>query len=86
MSEDVVLRLLASALPQLEASFRNLPAFSPGPAMDPMAAVMSQVAERMADNFPYFHPLYAGQMLKPPHPLARAAFSPRFETSVKYPP
>ena len=40
-----------------------------------MAAVLSQVAERMADNYPYFHPLYAGQMLKPPHPLARAAYA-----------
>jgi tyrosine decarboxylase / aspartate 1-decarboxylase len=76
MSEDVMLRLLASALPQLEASFRDLPP-SPAPAtaMDAMAAVMSQVAERMADNYPYFHPLYAGQMLKPPHPLARAAYA-----------
>jgi glutamate/tyrosine decarboxylase-like PLP-dependent enzyme len=27
----------------------------------------------MQDNYPYFHPLYAGQMLKPPHPVARAA-------------
>src|SRR5450631_2898012 len=27
----------------------------------------------MHDNFPYFHPLYAGQMLKPPHPMARVA-------------
>jgi glutamate/tyrosine decarboxylase-like PLP-dependent enzyme len=76
MSEDIVLRLLASALPQLEASFRNLPPPSgPAPAMDAMAGVMSQVAERMADNYPYFHPLYAGQMLKPPHPLARAAYA-----------
>ena len=76
MSEDIVLRLLATALPQLEASFRNLPPSSgPAPAIDAMAAVMSQVAERMADNYPYFHPLYAGQMLKPPHPLARAAYA-----------
>src|SRR5579859_6028339 len=76
MSEDVALRLLASALPQLEESFRDLPPTSAQPPLtDPMAAVMSQVAERMADNFPYFHPLYAGQMLKPPHPLARAAYA-----------
>jgi tyrosine decarboxylase/aspartate 1-decarboxylase len=40
-----------------------------------MAAVLTQVAQRMADNYPYFHPLYAGQMLKPPHPLARAAYA-----------
>src|SRR5277367_5365713 len=78
MPEDIALQLLAGALPQLEASFRNLP----GPvhtgqasAIEAMAAVMSQVAERMADNYPYFHPLYAGQMLKPPHPLARASYA-----------
>ena len=29
----------------------------------------------MGDNYPYFHPLYAGQMLKPPHPIARAAYA-----------
>ena len=28
----------------------------------------------MRDNYPYAHPLYAGQMLKPPHPVARAAY------------
>jgi tyrosine decarboxylase / aspartate 1-decarboxylase len=43
--------------------------------LEAMAGVMSQVAERMADNYPYFHPLYAGQMLKPPHPVARAAYA-----------
>ena len=76
MPEDIALRLLASALPQLEASFRNLPAYAgQASAIDAMAAVMGQVTERMADNYPYFHPLYAGQMLKPPHPLARAAYA-----------
>ncbi|MFI8418588.1 pyridoxal phosphate-dependent decarboxylase family protein [Serratia sp. NPDC078593] len=29
----------------------------------------------MADNYPYFHPFYLGQMLKPPHPIARLAYS-----------
>ena len=78
MPEDIALQLLAGALPQLEASFRHLPGpvnTAQAPATAAMAAVMSQVAERMADNYPYFHPLYAGQMLKPPHPLARAAYA-----------
>ncbi len=78
MPEDIALRLLVGALPQLEASFRNLPGpldTLQAPAIEAMAAVMSQVAARMADNYPYFHPLYAGQMLKPPHPLARAAYA-----------
>jgi glutamate/tyrosine decarboxylase-like PLP-dependent enzyme len=33
------------------------------------------VAHRLGDNYPYFHPLYAGQMLRPPHPVARAAYA-----------
>jgi glutamate/tyrosine decarboxylase-like PLP-dependent enzyme len=37
-------------------------------------AVMLQVAESMQNNYPYFHPYYAGQMLKPPHPVARLAY------------
>jgi glutamate/tyrosine decarboxylase-like PLP-dependent enzyme len=40
-----------------------------------MRAVLSEAAARLGDNFPYFHPLYAGQMLKPPHPLSRAAYA-----------
>jgi glutamate/tyrosine decarboxylase-like PLP-dependent enzyme len=28
----------------------------------------------MAGNYPFFHPRYAGQMLKPPHPVAASAY------------
>src|SRR6202012_2433361 len=76
MPEDIALRLLAGAMPKLEAAFCDLPAQAEPPlAIDAMTAVLNLVAERMADNYPYFHPLYAGQMLKPPHPLARAAYA-----------
>jgi glutamate/tyrosine decarboxylase-like PLP-dependent enzyme len=37
--------------------------------------VLLQVADKLHDNFPYFHPLYAGQMLKPPHAVARLAYA-----------
>ena len=40
-----------------------------------MARVLEDVAHRLGNNYPYFHPLYAGQMLKPPHPVARAAYA-----------
>jgi glutamate/tyrosine decarboxylase-like PLP-dependent enzyme len=33
-------------------------------------AAFSDLAARLADNYPFFHPSYAGQMLKPPHPAA----------------
>jgi len=40
-----------------------------------MDAVLQQTAERLQNNYPYFHPLYAGQMLKPAHPIAQLAYS-----------
>ncbi len=41
---------------------------------DHVQAVLAELVERLDDNFPYFHPQYAGQMLKPPHPVAVAAY------------
>ncbi len=39
------------------------------------AEALGEAARRMWDNFPYASALYAGQMLKPPHPVARAAYA-----------
>ena len=36
--------------------------------------MLKEVAERLKDNYPYGDPLYAGQMLKPPHEVARRAY------------
>ena len=36
--------------------------------------VLAELTDRLDNNFPYFHPHYAGQMLKPPHPVAIAAY------------
>jgi glutamate/tyrosine decarboxylase-like PLP-dependent enzyme len=38
------------------------------------AAAFGTFADRLRDNYPYFHPSYAGQMLKPPHPAAVAGY------------
>ncbi len=68
--------LLAEALERLEREFARLPEYrSEAPGQERMAAVLAEAAERLGDNYPYFHPLYAGQMLKPPHPVARAAYA-----------
>jgi glutamate/tyrosine decarboxylase-like PLP-dependent enzyme len=37
--------------------------------------VFTRLAERLKCNFPFHHPMYAGQMLKPPHPLTWAAYA-----------
>lgn len=37
--------------------------------------VFTRLIERLKCNYPFEHPSYAGQMLKPPHPLAWAAYA-----------
>jgi len=71
--ERASLDLLTNALEKLETGF-DLPALTHSPDFGKMEAAMDQVAERMQDNYPYFHPLFVGQMLKPPHPVAKAAY------------
>lgn len=36
--------------------------------------VLDDLVDRLSDNYPFFHPSYAGQMLKPPHPIAALAY------------
>jgi glutamate/tyrosine decarboxylase-like PLP-dependent enzyme len=56
-----------------EGSWGERPA---APVLDPdrWAAAWDEFETRMGGNFPFFHPRYAGQMLKPPHPAAAAAY------------
>lgn len=37
-------------------------------------SILASLEERLMDNYPFFHPSYAGQMIKPPHPIAIAAY------------
>jgi glutamate/tyrosine decarboxylase-like PLP-dependent enzyme len=41
---------------------------------DRLAAAWADYTGRLQDNYPFFHPRYAGQMLKPPHPVAMAGY------------
>jgi tyrosine decarboxylase / aspartate 1-decarboxylase len=70
------LQAFVEAAKKLEAGFANLPAHeSTAPGAHRLAEILNTTAERLQDNYPYFHPLYAGQMLKPPHPVARLAYA-----------
>src|SRR5690242_18505440 len=69
------LSLLTEALEQLESGFEGLPEFTSATDLDAIRPVLMEVAERMRNNFPYPHPLYAGQMMKPPHAIARLAYA-----------
>jgi len=61
----------AGSVRRWEASF---PPFDTHPSLEVsderLATVFGTFAERMRGNYPYFHPSYAGQMMKPPHPVA----------------
>ena len=69
------LGLLADAITHLDKGFAHLPEAPPAVDLDALRPVLMATAERLRDNFPYQHPLYAGQMLKPPHPVARLAYA-----------
>src|SRR5437016_12054634 len=74
--EQKTLAAFLEALKRLDAGFASLPEFAPYIGNEPhLAEVLQSTAERLKDNYPYFHPLYAGQMLKPPHPVARLAYA-----------
>ena len=75
MPKDPVPALLSRATELLEQQFGSLPAFEPVVDVTGIERVLETVASRLGGNYPYFHPLYAGQMLKPPHPVARAAYA-----------
>ncbi len=72
---DEFFKLLIESQRTLDEGFAHLPP-NPAPPLDEAASnILQQVATRLHDNYPYGHPLYAGQMLKPPHPIARAAYA-----------
>lgn len=68
------MHLLEEAVNKMQEGFDDLPQFEPDVDVDRLRAVMLELAERLQDNYPYQHPLYAGQMLKPPHSIARLAY------------
>jgi len=69
------LPLLDQALRELDKGFSALPRTDSVGDTEAMGEILLDVARRMHDNFPYQHPLYAGQMLKPPHAIAHLAYT-----------
>ncbi|MEM1043444.1 MAG: aminotransferase class V-fold PLP-dependent enzyme [Bacteroidota bacterium] len=72
---DLVARALARVT-EWEASYGP---FERHPATavdtDRLDAALGEYLDRLGGNYPFFHPRYVGQMLKPPHPVAVAAYA-----------
>lgn len=71
-------RLLLRAAQAMEPWKAQWPVAETAPEVQVEPAKLEQtldeLAERLRDNYPFFHPHYAGQMLKPPHPVAMMAY------------
>ena len=72
---DYVSRALETVAGWREAAgpLPSHPSLQPDPAR--FEAAWAEFGERMAGSYPFHHPRYAGQMLKPPHPVAIAAYT-----------
>ena len=72
------LELLQAPLDALEHWKSEWPAFEVDETLavpeDKAKSVLLQLVDRLRENYPFFHPDYAGQMLKPPHALASIAY------------
>ncbi|MFO7890951.1 MAG: aminotransferase class V-fold PLP-dependent enzyme, partial [bacterium] len=66
--------VLKQALNNLASGFSHLEDFTESADNTDIEKILLHVSQRLHNNYPYFHPLYAGQMLKPPHPIARLAY------------
>jgi glutamate/tyrosine decarboxylase-like PLP-dependent enzyme len=69
---------LTSGVDAIEAWQAGFAPFEPDASLDiseeRFASAFTELTERLRDNYPFFHPSYAGQMLKPPHPAAVAGY------------
>jgi glutamate/tyrosine decarboxylase-like PLP-dependent enzyme len=71
MNLDHWLGAVADAVADWQATFGPCPAHPSVQVSDErFGAALAELTSKLADNYPFFHPAYAGQMMKPPHPAA----------------
>jgi glutamate/tyrosine decarboxylase-like PLP-dependent enzyme len=76
--QEQLAALLPRAADLIDAWEERFGPYEPHPALRPdpdrLLAAWDAFGARMQDHYPFFHPRYAGQMLKPPHPVAVAGY------------
>jgi glutamate/tyrosine decarboxylase-like PLP-dependent enzyme len=77
-SASAILELLPESLGKLTEMFSRWHAYDLDETLrlpqGNAREALEELIERLRDNYPFFHPSYAGQMLKPPHPIAALAY------------
>ena len=74
MFDKKEIEILQKSLSRLQEGF-SLPKWTADEKWGEVEKILLEVAQKMQNNYPYFHPQYAGQMLKPPHAVARMAYA-----------
>lgn len=73
-----LLRLLSEGIDRLVEWRAGWHSFSPDQTLEVpeerMREVLEELVDRLRDNYPFWHPSYAGQMIKPPHDVATLAY------------
>lgn len=68
---------LDQALDSLQSWKESFGTWEPDPSLsvseEEVQKVFGRLSQRLKCNYPFHHPVYAGQMLKPPHPITWAA-------------
>ena len=71
-------KVLSEAVQRIGDWQREFGEFDQHPSLvvdeEAFAASYDELFARLKENYPFFHPRYAGQMLKPPHPAAVAGY------------
>jgi len=72
-------KMIDQTVGAVEQWTRGWGAYQPHPSTtvdtDRLETVLRAFTDRLQGNYPFGHPRYAGQMLKPPHPVAVAAYA-----------
>ncbi len=73
--DQTTLSILERASARLQTGFASLPCVESRLNQAEIDSILQDVSSRLQNNYPYHHPMYLGQMMKPPHPLAQLAYS-----------
>lgn len=74
---DPIIDLLIESVTRFNTNLKRFGDFQiddPSTEID-LRSLLSEYVDRLSSNYPFAHPAYAGQMLKPPHPAAWLGYS-----------
>ena len=72
-------KALVEGLESLQSWKESFGGWETDPTLDvsdkELSTLLEELSQRLQCNYPFHHPVYAGQMLKPPHPVAWTAYA-----------